>query len=56
MYNLKPNYDKIFPIVKSAMNDFLLPDGNFKSYKNKPKWSDIEVVTLSILAETISLT
>lgn len=55
MYNLKANYDKILPIVKSALNDFLLPDGNFKTYKNKPKWSDIEVVTLSVLAETISL-
>ena len=41
MYNLKANYEKIFPIVKSALNDFLLLYGNFKSYKNKPKCSDI---------------
>ena len=50
MYNLRANYDKILPIVKSALNEFLLPDGNFEAYRNKPKWSDIEVVTLSILA------
>ena len=37
------------------MNEFLFPDGNFEIYRNKPKWSDIEVVTISILDEGISL-
>lgn len=32
-----------------------MPDGNFQYYKNPPKWSDIEIVTLAILAEIISL-
>lgn len=55
MYNLKTNYDKISPIVKPALIEFLLPDGNFKAYKNQSEWSDIELVTLFILIVTISL-
>jgi hypothetical protein len=55
MHNLKTNYDKISPIVKSALIEFLLPDGNFQAYKNKSEWSDIELVTLFILIDTISL-
>ncbi|MDP1813000.1 MAG: hypothetical protein Q8K92_00980 [Leadbetterella sp.] len=55
MYNLKTNYDKISPLVKSALIDFLFPDGNFKANKKNSKWSDIEVVKLFILIETISL-
>ena len=55
MYNLKANFDKILPIIKCSLSEFLLPDGNFEKYRNTPKWSDIEVVTLAILAEIISL-
>jgi len=55
MYNLKTNYDKISSIVKSALIEFLLPDGSFKVYKNNSEWSDIELVTLFILNDTISL-
>lgn len=33
----------------------MLPDDNFQPYKNKPKLSDIEIVTLSFLAETLGV-
>lgn len=55
MHNLKSNFDKIIQITKSTLSEHLLPDGNFQIYKNKPKMSDIEVVTLSILSESLGI-
>lgn len=55
MHNLKSNYDKFLPIVKESLKDIMLPDGNFQPYKNKPKFSDIEIVTLAVLAETLGV-
>jgi hypothetical protein len=55
MHNLKSNYDKFLPIVKESLKDYMLPDGNFQLYRNKPKLSDIEVVTLAVLAETLGV-
>jgi len=55
MHNLKTNFDKIFPIVKSALKDFILPCGNLNRYKNPSKMTDIEVITISVLAEALSI-
>lgn len=55
MHNLKTNFDKIFPIVKSALKDLLLPCGNLYHYRNKPKMTDSEVITLSLLAESLGI-
>ena len=55
MHNLKSNYDKFLPIVKESLKDYMLPDGNFQYYRNKPKLSDIEVVTLAVLAESLGV-
>tara|TARA_R110002124_G_scaffold127917_1_gene288211 strand:- start:1367 stop:1660 length:294 start_codon:yes stop_codon:yes gene_type:complete len=55
MYNLKANFDKISPIIKSSLNELLLSDDKFQYYRNPHKWSDIETITLAILAEIISL-
>lgn len=55
MHNLKANYDKFLPIVKESLKDIMFPDGNFQSYRNKPKISDIELVTPAVLAETLGI-
>lgn len=55
MHNLKTNFDKIIGITKLALADFLLEDGNFYRYKNKPKMSDLEIVALSLTAESLGI-
>jgi hypothetical protein len=55
MHNLKSNYDKFLPIAKESLMEYMLPDGNFQIYRNKPKLTDIEVVTLAVLAETLGV-
>ena len=55
MHNFKTNFDKFLRITKSALKDYLLPDGNFKHYHHLPHFSDIEVVTLAITAEVLGI-
>lgn len=55
MHNFKTNFDKFLRITKSALQDYLLPDGNFKPYHHLPHFSDIEVVTLAITAEALGI-
>lgn len=55
MHNLRTNFDKILPIVKSALKDFLLPCGNVEVYKNPSKMPDIELITIAVLAESLSM-
>jgi Transposase DDE domain len=55
MHNLKTNFDKIFHICKYVLDDELLEDGNFFKYKNSPKMTDIEIVTLSLTADSLSI-
>lgn len=55
MHNLKTNFDKIFGITKSFFTDSINADCNFRFYPNKPKMSDCEIITLSILCESIGI-
>jgi hypothetical protein len=55
MHNLKTNFDKIFNITKSFFEDSINADYNFYSYPRKPKMSDCEIITLSILGESIGI-
>jgi hypothetical protein len=55
MHNLKTNFDKIFNITKSFFNDNIDSDYNFHPYPRKPKMSDCEIITLSILGESIGI-
>ena len=55
MHNLKTNFDKFLRITKSALEGYLRPDGNFKHYSHLPDFSDIEVVTLAIMAEALGI-
>src|SRR5690606_27839350 len=53
--NLKANFDKFLFITKSVLTDYLRPDGNFKPYRNPPKFTDIEVVSLALTAESLGI-
>jgi hypothetical protein len=55
MHNIKTNFDIIFDICKSIFNDEIIDDGNFFKYPNKPKMSDIQLVALSLTAESLSI-
>jgi len=55
MHNLKTNFDKIFNITKSFFNDAIDADFNFYPYPRKPKMSDCEIITLSLLGESIGI-
>ncbi len=55
MYNLKTNFDKIFIITKSFFSGSINVNGNFKYYSEKPGILDCEIVTMSILGESIGI-
>jgi len=55
MHNLKTNFDKVFVITKSFFSDSIDVDGNFQFYPRKPKMSDCEIITMSILCESIGI-
>lgn len=55
MHNIKTNFDIILDICKSIFKDDVLDDGNFCKYPNKPKMSDIQLVALSLTAESLSI-
>jgi len=55
MHNLKTNFDKIFNITKSFFSDTIDADSNFYPYPRKPKMSDCEIITLSLLGESIGI-
>ena len=55
MHNLKTNFDKIFIITKSFFSGSIDVDGNFNYYPRKPKMSDCEIITMSILCESIGI-
>lgn len=55
MHNLKTNFDKIFQICKTHLEEYIIDNDNFYNYPNMPKMSDIQIVTLSITAESLSI-
>lgn len=55
MHNLRQNFDRIFPIVKNSLKECINSHGNIPKTGKQPKFSDVEVITLSILAESLSI-
>ncbi|CAG5016184.1 hypothetical protein DYBT9275_05493 [Dyadobacter sp. CECT 9275] len=54
MHNLRANFKKLLTTAKSVFQGDINEQGNFQFYPNKPKMSDIEIVALSCLAESLS--
>ncbi|HPC36864.1 MAG TPA: hypothetical protein P5268_09450 [Candidatus Marinimicrobia bacterium] len=55
MHNLKTNFDRIRPIVNESLANFIDSNGNIKKVSAKPKFSDVDVITLSLVAECLSI-
>jgi hypothetical protein len=55
MHNIKSNFDKLFNVVKEIMGNEIGVDGNFLKPGPKPRFTDIEVITLSLTSECLSI-
>jgi hypothetical protein len=53
MHNLRPKFDKILTIVKQSLKNVIDEHGNVLKPGLKPKFSDAEVITLSLLSECL---
>lgn len=52
---LRTNFKKFLAIAKSVFRDDINKQGNFRFYSNKTKMSDIQIITLSCLTESLSI-
>ena len=55
MHNIKTNFDKIIEVLKDILGDELNEKGNYIRRGVVPKFSDIEVIALSLTAECLSI-
>lgn len=55
MHNIKSNFDKIYQTIKSLDLEVFGADGNVQKPGKRSQFSDIEVISLSLVAEYMSL-
>lgn len=55
MHNLKTNFDKILEVLKSILQNQVDNSGNFPKVGKKPKFSDLEVISLNLTSEYLSM-
>ena len=55
MHNIKTNFDKIIEVIKVIIGNEINEEGNYGRRGTKPKFSDIEVIALSLTAECLSI-
>src|SRR5690554_7950781 len=55
MHNIKSNFDKIFETIKSLPLNIFNDKGNIKRPGPIPKFSDLEVISLNIMSEYMSI-
>ena len=55
MHNIKTNFDKFYSIVHKILKNNVTEEGNFKRVGRKPKFSDIELISLSLVSEALGI-
>jgi len=55
MHDIRKTFDKVMPFIKNFSHNLFQNDGNIKRPGPKPKFSDIEVITLTITAEALNI-
>lgn len=55
MHNIKTNFDKILVVIKDILGDEINDQGNYLRRGTVPRFSDIEVIALSLTAECLSI-
>ncbi len=55
MHNIKTNFDKILVVIKDILGDEINEKGNYLRRGTTPRFSDVEVIALSLTAECLSI-
>ena len=55
MHSIKTNFDKIIGVIKDILGDEISEKGNYLRRGTIPRFSDIEVIALSLTAECLSI-
>jgi Transposase DDE domain len=55
MHNIKTNFDKILVVLKDIIGSEINEKGNYLRRGSVPKFSDIEVIAMSLTAECLSI-
>ena len=55
MHNIKTNFDKILGVLKDILGEQINEKGNYIRRGSVPKFSDIEVIAMSLTAECLSI-
>jgi Transposase DDE domain len=55
MHNIRTNFTKILEVIKDIIGDEINEKGNYLRRGTRPKFSDIEVIALSLTAECLSI-
>ena len=55
MHNIRTNFTKILEVIKDIIGDEINEKGNYLRRGTVPKFSDIEVIALSLTAECLSI-
>jgi hypothetical protein len=55
MHNIKTNFDKILGVLKDIIGQHVNEKGNYVRRSSVPKFSDIEVIAMSLTAECLSI-
>ena len=55
MHNIKSNFDKIYQTIKSLNIEFFEDDGNIRKPGRRSQFSDLEVISLTLASEYMSL-
>ncbi len=55
MHNIKTNFDKIIEVIKELIKEEINEKGNYARRGSVPKFSDVEVISLSITSECLGI-
>lgn len=53
MHNLKEKFDRVFPIIQTLIKNDVNEAGNIPKPGPKPKFSDLEIITLSLISDSL---
>ena len=53
MHNLKQNFDRVLPVIQTLLKNDVNKAGNIPKPGPKPKFSDLEIITLSLIADSL---
>lgn len=55
MHNIKIVFDKMYPIVEKFLKNKIDTKGNIIKLGRKPKFSDLSIITLSLVSESLGI-